>query len=273
MGRAGSMANRTGDKAPVERLTTRRVFERDAESFTDVSLAAGAESLVIDLRQDLEVDLRPRIYLRGDEGILGAPRWKLAIKRLVDIATAIFFIVLFAPVMILTALAIKLTSRGPVLYVQERCGKYGKVFKFAKFRSMYDGAHEDLPHLQGKNEVTGPVFKIREDPRITAVGRFIRKYSIDELPQFFHVLTGQMSLVGPRPPIPEEVACYDAWEDQRLLTKPGITCIWQVSGRSDLDFETWVKMDVEYIASWSPWLDFVILLKTIPAVISGKGAY
>ena len=128
-------------------------------------------------------------------------------------------------------------------------------------------------HVEHMNEVDGPVFKIKDDPRITPVGRFIRKYSIDELPQFFHVLTGSMSLVGPRPPIPEEVAEYDDWERQRLLAKPGITCIWQISGRSMVDFETWVEMDIDYIENWTPWLDFKVLVKTIPAVLSGRGAY
>lgn len=231
------------------------------------------DEIVIDLRRDLPVDIRRYQYLAANEGIPGAPVWQLATKRFVDIVLSIVFLVVFAPVMAASALAIKLTSPGPVLFFQDRVGRDGRVFRFAKFRSMSDGAHTQLEHLRHKNEAEGPVFKIKEDPRITTVGRFIRKYSIDELPQFFHVLRGDMSLVGPRPPLPEEVESYGDWERQRLCVKPGLTCIWQVSGRSDLDFETWVEMDIEYIRTWSPWLDFVILLKTIPAVIKARGAY
>jgi len=243
-----------------------------------------SDGVVIDLRDRSVVDLRGedvvveitranRVFLRGDEGILAAPVWQLGMKRVVDIVLSIFFLIVLSPVLIVAAIAVKLTSPGPLLYVQDRVGKNGKTFRFAKFRSMRDGAHTELDDLRHLNEVDGPVFKIREDPRITPVGRFMRKYSIDELPQLFHVLTGGMSLVGPRPPIPAEVATYDEWHRQRLLTKPGITCIWQVSGRSDLDFETWVELDVEYIRTWKPSLDFLILLKTLPAVISARGAY
>lgn len=213
------------------------------------------------------------MFLRGDEGILAAPAWQLAVKRAVDIVTSIFFLIALSPILVAAAIAVKLTSTGPLLYIQDRVGKDGRTFRFAKFRSMRDGAHTELDDLRHLNEVDGPVFKMREDPRITPFGRFMRKYSIDELPQLFHVLTGDMSLVGPRPPIPAEVLTYDEWQRQRLLTKPGITCIWQVSGRSDLDFETWVEMDVEYIRTWKPSLDFLILLKTLPAVISARGAY
>ena len=215
----------------------------------------------------------PSVFVRGDEGILGASLLQLVLKRVIDVVASLFFIVLFAPVMLFTAVAVKLTSPGPVLFIQDRVGKDGRTFRFAKFRSMYDSSHEEKENLLDLNEATGPVFKMRHDPRITPVGQAIRKLSIDELPQFFHVITGDMSLVGPRPPLPEEVALYGEWERQRLLTKPGITCIWQVSGRSDIDFNTWVAMDIEYITTWSPKLDFSILLKTIPAALSGRGAY
>jgi lipopolysaccharide/colanic/teichoic acid biosynthesis glycosyltransferase len=233
------------------------------------------ETIVIDLRDHglSDAELVPRVYLDHRSGILSAPAWQLALKRSIDIATAIVFILLFLPLMVLTAIAVKLSSPGPVLYVDERVGKNGEVFRFAKFRSMRNGAHEDRHTVDHMNEVDGPIFKIKEDPRITPVGAVLRKFSIDELPQFFHVLKGTMSLVGPRPPIPEEVAEYDDWHLQRLLTKPGITCIWQVSGRSRVDFETWVRMDVEYIENWTPWLDMRILVKTIPAVLTARGAY
>lgn len=246
------------------------------------------DPVVIDLRGETIIDLReiidlrtaeqrlhdqPRVYLEAGEGILGAPLWGRQIKRLVDIVAAAFFLVALSPIMLIAAAAVKLTSRGPLFYIQERVGRNGRVFKFAKFRSMLNGAHTQLDDLRHLNEVDGPVFKIKDDPRITPVGRFMRKYSIDELPQLFHVLTGTMSLVGPRPPLPAEVATYEEWHRQRLLVKPGITCIWQVSGRSDLDFETWVALDIEYIQTWRPWLDFKILLKTVPAVLFAKGAY
>jgi len=242
----------------------------------------GTDALVIDLRDGALVDLRAgdvtieapgRTFARADEGLLGAPRWQLGIKRVVDIAASVFLLLALAPVFLLAAVAVKLTSRGPLFYVQDRVGKDGRVFHLAKFRSMRDGAHMEIDDLRHLNQLDGPVFKIKDDPRITPAGRFMRKYSIDELPQLVHVLTGKMSLVGPRPPLPAEVATYNEWHRQRLLVKPGVTCIWQVSGRSDLDFQTWVSLDVEYIRTWRPWLDFVILLRTVPAVITAKGAY
>ena len=250
-----------------------------AQEDTSAPTTVSAESAtVIDLRSERVIDLReleqePRVFIKDGQGLLGAPAHKLFMKRIMDVITSAVLIVLLLPVMLVAALAVALTSRGSLLFVQDRVGKSGRVFRFAKFRSMYNGAHERRDDLQSLNEADGPVFKIREDPRITPVGRFMRKMSIDELPQLFHVLTGEMSLVGPRPPIPSEVEQYSAWERQRLLAKPGLTCIWQVSGRSDLDFETWVGMDIDYIANWRPWLDFSILLKTVPAILSGRGAY
>jgi len=235
------------------------------------------QDIVIDLRNGVRIDIgetaATRRFLGPNEGLLGADDELLAIKRVVDILGSLFFIVLLSPVMLLTALLVATTSRGPILYWQERVGKGGTPFRMAKFRSMYCDADERLANLAVLNEVDGPVFKIRNDPRITPVGRIIRKLSIDELPQLFHVLAGTMSLVGPRPPLQAETELYDRWHRQRLLVKPGITCIWQVSGRSDLDFQTWVAMDIEYIANWSPMLDASILLKTVPAVITGRGAY
>lgn len=248
-----------------------------APETTRSAVSEPSDHVVIDIRDHTIIDLRgeqaPRDFIGPDTGILGAPRWQLTTKRLIDIVAASFFIILFAPVMLAAALAVKLTSKGPLLFVQERVGKDGQTFRFMKFRSMYNGSHDLRGELSSANEVVGPVFKIKQDPRITPVGRIMRRFSIDELPQFFHVLSGRMSLVGPRPPLPEEVAHYGEWERQRLLVKPGITCIWQVSGRSDVPFETWVEMDIEYISRWSPKLDLSILLKTIPAALSGKGAY
>lgn len=249
----------------------------------DVRSAPESDAVVIDLRDGTVIDLRTekveapprdvRIFVDEREGLLAARPWQVGVKRAVDIVTSILVLILLSPVLLLAAAAVKLTSRGPLLYTQDRVGKGGRIFRFAKFRSMRDGAHTELHDLQHLNELDGPVFKIKDDPRITGVGRFMRKFSIDELPQLVHVLTGRMTLVGPRPPLPAEVATYDEWQRQRLLVKPGITCIWQVSGRSDLDFTTWVSLDVEYIRTWTPWLDFLILLRTVPAVILARGAY
>jgi len=159
-----------------------------------------------------------------------------------------------------------------VFFVQQRSGLYGRPFPMIKFRSMVVDAEarkSDLGHL---NEMDGPVFKMARDPRVTRVGRVIRKLSIDELPQLWNVLRGEMSLVGPRPPIPAEVAKYERWQMRRLSMKPGITCIWQVSGRNEVDFETWMKLDLEYIDNWSLFLDLKLLLKTVPVVLVGAGA-
>jgi lipopolysaccharide/colanic/teichoic acid biosynthesis glycosyltransferase len=170
-------------------------------------------------------------------------------------------------------LLIRISSRGPVFYVQERVGRDGGPFRMLKFRSMYRDSHERRNEHAELNIHEGPIFKIRDDPRITPVGRAIRRLSIDELPQFFNVLMGNMSLVGPRPALPEEFLDYSERERARLLVKPGVTCIWQVSGRSDVDFDTGIDMDLEYIEEWSLRLDLKLLARTVPAVISGRGAY
>jgi lipopolysaccharide/colanic/teichoic acid biosynthesis glycosyltransferase len=234
------------------------------------------DNVVIDLRADEPiVDVRqdPRDGWVLGRGLLAATKWEILLKRIIDSLGALSAIIVFSPLMIATAIAIKLTSRGPVLFIHERSGKHGESFRFAKFRSMYVGSHEKVQELEQHNEVAGPVFKIKRDPRITPVGRFIRKYSIDELPQFFHILSGRMSLVGPRPPLPGEVEEYENWQRQRLLVKPGLTCLWQVNGRSNVDFEHWCELDLQYIAEWSLILDLKLLLKTIPAVLSARGAY
>ncbi len=194
-------------------------------------------------------------------------------KRFTDVVVALFGIVLGFPLACLIALAIKLDSPGPVLFRQVRVGQGGKPFVFYKFRSMFPGAEgikKDFLHL---NEMDGPVFKLFDDPRITRVGRILRKSSLDELPQLFNVVRGEMSLVGPRPPVPEEVRLYRPWHMGRLAVKPGLTCLWQVSGRSYIGFEEWMRLDIEYIRNRSFLLDLRILAKTIPAVLSGRGAY
>jgi exopolysaccharide biosynthesis polyprenyl glycosylphosphotransferase len=195
------------------------------------------------------------------------------LKRSLDLIIASVGLVLAAPIMIVTAILIKLDSPGPVLFYQPRVGKWGKEFYCYKFRSMYIDAEERIKELRSRNEADGPIFKMKRDPRITRVGRVIRKLSIDELPQIFNVLKGEMSLVGPRPPLPREVAEYTYEQVGRLNAIPGITGLQQVSGRSDLDFKRWVELDLQYIEEQSLLKDIEILLRTIPAVILGKGAY
>ncbi len=194
-------------------------------------------------------------------------------KRLMDLAGSVLAIALCTPFLPLIALAIKLNSRGPILYRSIRLGQNQRPFVFYKFRSMVDGAHESRNFLLHLNEVEGPVFKIANDPRVTLVGRFLRRTSIDELPQLINVFRGDMSLVGPRPPIPEEVEKYEPWQRRRLDVKPGITCLWQISGRSKLGFDEWMRLDIQYIQHQSFLLDLKILLRTIPAVLSRDGAY
>lgn len=194
-------------------------------------------------------------------------------KRLFDILVAITALALAFPIMLVTAILIKLTSKGPILFKQVRVGEGGRFFWCYKFRSMCTDAEEKKSQLMHLNEASGPVFKMKKDPRVTPIGAFIRKFSIDELPQFFNVLQGDMSIVGPRPPIPAEVAEYTEFERGRLAVKPGITCLWQVGGRSNVSFERWVELDLLYINTMSLKNDFKILVQTIPAVLRGSGAH
>jgi exopolysaccharide biosynthesis polyprenyl glycosylphosphotransferase len=198
---------------------------------------------------------------------------QLAAKRALDIAMSMLLLALSLPIIVVAALLIKITSPGSVLFKQKRIGLNGRMFTLYKFRTMIADAHARRDEVAHLNEMNGPAFKAKEDPRVTPVGRWLRKFSLDELPQFWNVLKGDMSLVGPRPPIPEEVASYHRWHRRRLSMKPGLTCLWQISGRNEIqDFDRWMKLDLQYIDNWSPRLDFKILLKTIPAVLSGKGA-
>ncbi len=197
---------------------------------------------------------------------------QLLVKRLIDASVSLAVLIVLLPLMLLVAVVIKLTSPGPVFFSQNRVGMNQRQFRLYKFRSMVVDAEKRKLDLEHLNERDGPVFKIENDPRTTAIGRFIRKLSIDELPQLFNVLSGEMSLVGPRPPLPEEVKRYEWLFRKRLSVKPGITCIWQISGRNSVSFEDWMEMDHEYIENWSLWLDVQILLKTVPAVLFGRGA-
>lgn len=187
----------------------------------------------------------------------------LIIKRIIDIIGSLVGIILLSPLFLIVAILVKIEDpKGSVLFGQERCGQYTKPFKMLKFRSMVYNAEELLEELQHLNEQTGPVFKIKDDPRITKVGKFIRKTSIDELPQLFNVLKGEMSLVGPRPPIPREVEQYDEYQLQRLAVKPGLTCYWQVGGRNSIDFDDWVDLDVKYIKERNTLIDIKLIFKT-----------
>jgi len=195
------------------------------------------------------------------------------VRRILDIVLAALILAVFGPlVMLPAAILIKLTSPGPVLFRQKRCGLNGRVFTMYKFRSMIDNAEQLGVEVEAFNEMDGPVFKSSRDPRITTVGKIIRRRSIDELPQLFNVLQGHMSLVGPRPPLPREVARYERWQRRRLSMKPGMTCLWQISGRNEVSFEDWMKLDLTYIDNWSLLLDLKILLKTVPVVLLGRGA-
>jgi exopolysaccharide biosynthesis polyprenyl glycosylphosphotransferase len=197
---------------------------------------------------------------------------QMAVKRLFDIVSSAVALWVLSPLLVFVAIAIKATSRGPVFFKQTRVGLHGKKFQMLKFRSMVTNAEELKDKLIQQNEMSGPVFKMKKDPRITAIGRFIRKYSIDELPQLINVLRGDMSVVGPRPPVPKEVDSYETWQRRRLSVRPGLTCIWQVSGRNEISFEEWMYLDMLYVDNWSLMLDFSLILKTVPVVVTGRGA-
>jgi len=218
----------------------------------------------------MEMDSQAAFWSELDSGMTG---WRLLVKQSVDYLIALALFPLLALISVTIGIAIKLESKGPVFFEQVRVGKNGRRFSMVKFRSMYEGAEKiriDVEHL---NEVRGPAFKMRSDPRVTRLGSFLRRSSLDELPQLINVLRGDMSLVGPRPPLPHEVDRYNRHQLQRLAVKPGLTCLWQVNGRSNVSFDHWVEFDLEYIRKQSLWLDFKIVLKTIPAVLKGHGAW
>lgn len=194
-------------------------------------------------------------------------------KRVFDLVLASIALILLVPIIPLIAVMIRLDTPGPILFKQDRVGKNGRAFKFYKFRSMHTGAEQHKKDVEGLNEQDGPVFKVRTDPRITSVGKFLRRSSLDEIPQIFNVFRGEMSIVGPRPPLPSEVEHYQPWHRRRLEVTPGITCLWQISGRSHLSFNEWMRLDVEYLKQRSLKTDLLILVRTIPAVVARKGAY
>ena len=225
----------------------------------------------------------PRVGRWKVESLFGKPvlsltttstrHWGLWAKDLLDRTMALLGFMLVSPLVLIISALIKLTSKGPVFFKQRRCGLNGREFTLLKFRTMVDNAESLKESLLDKNEMDGPVFKIKDDPRVTPLGRFLRKTSFDELPQLMNIIAGQMSLVGPRPPLRSEVVQYDRWQRRKLSMKPGITCLWQISGRNNIGFEDWMRLDLEYIDNWSLWQDTKILLKTFPVVLSRKGAH
>ena len=240
-------------------------------SFLDRSPGTDLEGLVKELASRRHGNRRRSFRLK---------LWKLTVrgsyvmKRAMDIVGAALGLALLSPVFAILAAAVRFTSPGPVFFSQTRVGRYGRHFKFYKFRSMRQNAEQLKAGLADMNESSdGVIFKMKDDPRITPVGRFLRRTSLDELPQLWNVLKGDMSLVGPRPPVPSEVAEYTLEDRKRLDVIPGITCLWQINGRSEIPFREQVRLDKEYILAPSIWKDIVILLKTIPAIIGGKGAY
>jgi exopolysaccharide biosynthesis polyprenyl glycosylphosphotransferase len=210
----------------------------------------------------------PLIHLEPPPG----DRWELGVKRFIDVVVGLFLLIVLSPLMLVIGLLVKWTSPGPMLFKQKRVGLNGRRFSLYKFRSMHEDAESEFESLRPLNEMRGPVFKMENDPRCTRLGRIIRKYSLDELPQLWNVVRGDMSLVGPRPPTPSEVCQYDRTDKRRLSMRPGLTCLWQVNGRNEIDdFSTWVRLDLEYIDNWSLWYDFILLIRTVPVVLSGNG--
>jgi len=249
------------------------------EAVVGVVDAATRAGVPITLLSDVFGDLlpAPRVKRFGSLPALSFapvhhPAAWLAVKRAVDVLASALLLGVAAPVIAACALAIKLSSPGPVFFHQVRCSLNGRLFRMPKLRTMVADAEQRRAELTDHNEMDGPVFKMKRDPRITAVGRLLRRYSLDELPQLWSVLRGDMSLVGPRPAIPSEVAAYRTAERRRLSMRPGLTCLWQVSGRNKIGFEDWVRLDLEYIDTWSLASDVSILLRTVPAVLRGDGA-
>ena len=194
-------------------------------------------------------------------------------KRIIDIIGAGLGLILLSPIIAIVACAVKVTSKGPIFFSQKRVGKNGELFEMYKFRSMVVNAEELKENLEDQNEMSGPMFKIKDDPRVTKVGKFIRKTSIDELPQLWNILKGDMSLVGPRPSLPKEVEQFDNWMFKRLTVRPGLTCYWQVSGRNNIDFEDWMKLDVKYVEERNIWIDIKLIFKTIFVLFGDKNAH
>jgi exopolysaccharide biosynthesis polyprenyl glycosylphosphotransferase len=216
-----------------------------------------------------ELDGLPLLHFKTTH----AREWELLVKRIFDFAASGLGILILSPFFLVTAILIKATSKGPAFFKQDRLGLHGRRFTLYKFRTMRMGAHDILSDVTDLDSMTTPEFRNKKTKWITPVGRFLRKFSLDELPQLFNVFVGHMSIVGPRPTVPDEVEKYKTWQRRRFSMKPGITCLWQVNGRNNITFEDWMKLDLEYLDRWSLWLDAKILLKTVPVVLFGIGAY
>jgi exopolysaccharide biosynthesis polyprenyl glycosylphosphotransferase len=255
------------------------VSKEDLEKLEDAFLRCEEEGVKTRVLLNFFPHVISKVYLErlGERPLLtfsATPESEslLLVKRLGDFVMALALLIILSPLFLVLALLIKLTSRGPVLYRQTRCGLGGRPFTLHKFRSMQPDADLRREELEALNEMDGPVFKIRTDPRCTRVGRWMRRFSLDELPQLVNILKGDMSFVGPRPPLPEEVEKYERWQRRRLRMPPGLTCLWALEGRSRLSFRRWMELDLEYIDNWSLARDWKILLKTIPVVLLGRGA-
>jgi exopolysaccharide biosynthesis polyprenyl glycosylphosphotransferase len=269
-------------KLIAQRVVDEVIFDVDSNrlsSLEEVFLACDEEGV----RTRVAIDFFP--HVNSDitlDRVGGAPLLtfsaapfddlRLILKRFFDIVFATLALIVLAPLFLLVAALIKFTSPGPVVFRQARCGLNGRRFTLYKFRSMVDNAHAMRSQLEHLNE-REIAFKISRDPRITPLGRWLRKFSLDEFPQFFNVVRGDMSIVGPRPPLPEEVDQYERWQRRRLRMRPGLTCLWAVAGRDRIDFNAWMRMDISYIENWSLQLDWTIILKTIPQVLAGRGAH
>jgi len=226
---------------------------------------------------DLKIARSSAEELEGDSMITHftgcAEGWPLLAKRVLDFTISVLGIILLSPLLVVVGALVKLTSPGPVLFVQKRLGLNKRPFDLYKFRTMALDAEERMRQIEHLNEVSGPVFKMKNDPRVTAMGKFLRKTSLDELPQLFNVLKSEMSLVGPRPlPARDYNGFNEDWQRRRFSVRPGVTCLWQIRGRSSIPFQQWMELDLQYIDKWSLWLDFQILMRTIPAVFRGSGA-
>jgi exopolysaccharide biosynthesis polyprenyl glycosylphosphotransferase len=266
----------------AEKVVDEVIFDVDSSRLTsleEVFLACDEEGV----RTRVAIDFFPHVNSEITlDRVGGAPLLtfsaaplddlRLLLKRFFDIAFAAVTLIVLSPLLLLIAILIKVTSPGPIIFRQARCGLNGRRFTLYKFRSMIANAHELRSQLEHLNE-REVAFKIARDPRMTSVGRWLRKFSIDEFPQFFNVLRGDMSIVGPRPPLPEEVDRYERWQRRRLRMRPGLTCLWAVAGRDRIDFNAWMRMDISYIENWSLQLDWSIILKTIPQVLAGRGAH
>ena len=268
-------------REPVDEVFISLPIDRYGQLIESVVQICQEQGIVVRVQPDLSLRTFVKPYVGEFNGVpfvtvRSVPRdgWPLLIKRLIDVVGGAALLVGLAPLLALAALLIKIDSPGPILFRQERIGLNKRRFRLLKFRTMVVGADQQQHGMEQLNEANGPVFKIKDDPRITRLGKFLRRYSIDELPQLFNVLNGDMSLVGPRPlPVRDVERINVQWHKRRFSVKPGITCLWQVNGRSDVSFDRWVQMDLEYIDHWCLGLDIKILIKTVPVVLRGSGAY